>query len=292
MKKPYLKYIKNKRISIITSLFLLVGIIWLIWGNTHIQVSRFTIESEEIPENFSGYKIVHISDTHDSYSGNRLTPIISKELPDSIVITGDLIDARTTNLDETMNFIRAMTVIAPVYYVTGNHEARNDLNQELEEKLIAQEVIVLNDEKVMLERAGEEIQLSGVRDPLFSVDSGLISEETADMKVRIEELLKESEGYNIVLSHRPEMFDTYVETKANIVFSGHAHGGQIRLPFIGGLFAPGQGFFPEYTSGVYHERNTHMIVSRGLGNSLFPLRVNNNPEVVVIELEMGQSLRE
>ena len=90
--------------------------------------------------------------------------------------------------------------------------------------------------------------------------------------------------YNILLSHRPELFDTYVEKKINLILTGHAHGGQIRIPFIGGIVAPNQGFFPKYTSGVIEKNKTTMVVSRGIGNSIIPLRINNRPELVVITL--------
>jgi predicted MPP superfamily phosphohydrolase len=92
------------------------------------------------------------------------------------------------------------------------------------------------------------------------------------------------ETYTVLLSHRPELFDCYVAKGADLVFSGHAHGGQFRLPFLGGVFAPDQGLFPTYDAGLYQQKGTSMIVSRGLGNSLFPFRVNNRPEIVVVTL--------
>ena len=90
--------------------------------------------------------------------------------------------------------------------------------------------------------------------------------------------------YTILLSHRPELFDLYVETEMDLVFSGHAHGGQFRLPFVGGLVAPNQGFFPKYDAGQFNEENTTMIVSRGVGNSIIPIRFNNRPEIVLVTL--------
>ena len=98
-------------------------------------------------------------------------------------------------------------------------------------------------------------------------------------------LRTETDSYTILLSHRPELFSVYAEQEMNLVLSGHAHGGQFRLPLVGGLVAPNQGFFPEYDSGVYTEHGTSMVVSRGIGNSLFPFRFNNRPEVILIELK-------
>ena len=91
--------------------------------------------------------------------------------------------------------------------------------------------------------------------------------------------------YNVVLCHRPELFNGYVRAQADLVLTGHAHGRQIRLPFIGGLFAPHQGFFPKYTEGIHHQGETDMVISRGLGNSVLPVRINNTPELVVVTLE-------
>jgi predicted MPP superfamily phosphohydrolase len=102
--------------------------------------------------------------------------------------------------------------------------------------------------------------------------------------VKLDELISEEE-FTLLLSHRPEMFDTYVEKDVDLVFSGHAHGGQFRIPFVGGVFAPNQGLFPKYDSGIYSEGNTTMVVSRGIGNSAFPFRINNRPEVILVELD-------
>ena len=104
------------------------------------------------------------------------------------------------------------------------------------------------------------------------------------IRTKLDELADDQAGYTILLSHRPELFDTYVSGEIDLVLSGHAHGGQFRLPFIGGLYAPGQGFFPKYDAGMYSKETTSMVVSRGLGNSIIPLRFNNRPEIVLIEL--------
>ncbi len=132
-------------------------------------------------------------------------------------------------------------------------------------------------------KGDEKINLLGVIDPAFKGASASDKYEEADiLKNTIEDI--KGEGYNILLSHRPEYFDVYVSSDIDLIFSGHAHGGQFVLPFIGGLFAPGQGFFPEYTSGAHNTDNTTLIISRGLGNSLFPLRINNPPEIIIAEL--------
>ena len=107
---------------------------------------------------------------------------------------------------------------------------------------------------------------------------------TADIISMEIESAENREEYKILLSHRPEVFDTYVEKKMNLVLCGHAHGGQFRLPLIGGMIAPNQGLFPKYDGGIYEKESTTMVVSRGIGNSIIPVRFNNRPEVVMIVL--------
>ncbi len=204
--------------------------------------------------------------------------------PDIIAITGDLIDSRNTDVETAVSFVEKAVEIAPCYYVTGNHEARVSEYGELKSCLEDAGVIILDNEQVELEREGKSITLAGLADPSFKADY-LFDDERYVAEGELYGLLSENEGYTVLLSHRPELFDVYSEYGADLILSGHAHGGQFRMPLIGGLYAPHQGFFPEYDGGFYTEGETNMIVSRGIGNSLFPFRVNNRPEVVLIELQ-------
>ena len=144
-------------------------------------------------------------------------------------------------------------------------------------------VTVLDDAQVKFEVSGESITVIGVNDPAFHAD--YLMGDTEVINQKLAELAAEDSGFTILLSHRPELFETYVDHDMNLVLTGHAHGGQFRLPLIGGLIAPNQGLFPKYDAGLYSEGGTNMIVSRGLGNSIIPFRFNNRPEVVLIELE-------
>ena len=144
--------------------------------------------------------------------------------------------------------------------------------------------MILENQKIQITREGESITLMGIDDPSFQEDY-LFGDSESVARQAIENLQNESDGYTILLSHRPELFDLYVDTGMDLVFSGHTHGGQFRLPFIGGLVAPNQGFFPEYDAGLFSEGSTTMIVSRGVGNSIIPIRFNNRPEIVVAELK-------
>ena len=144
-------------------------------------------------------------------------------------------------------------------------------------------VIVLEDKAVQLERSGSLLTLIGLSDPNFAIRNNLFNEVPAMISTKLNDLTKDETNYTILLSHRPELFDTYVSCGVDLVLSGHAHGGQFRLPLIGGLVAPNQGFFPKYDAGLYTEGSTNMIVSRGIGNSIIPLRFNNRPEIVLVE---------
>jgi len=204
-----------------------------------------------------------------------------------IAITGDLIDCRRTDIEVALRFTEAAMEIAPCYYVTGNHEARISGYDELKERLMEQGVIVLEDQRIELEQSGEKIALLGVNDLGFQADSLYDDSETV-MKRKLQVLSQDEDGFTILLSHRPELFENYVDSNMNLVLSGHAHGGQFRLPFVGGVLVPNQGWFPEYDAGLFAEETTTMIVSRGIGNSAFPFRFNNRPEVILIELESGR----
>ena len=203
--------------------------------------------------------------------------------PDIILITGDLVDSRRTDIEIGITFAKKATMIAPTYYVTGNHEARIDEYEELINGLQQTGVHVLQNECVLLEQSGETIAIAGIEDPSFATDYLFGDSETVTKDVLLE--LIDEDIYTVLLAHRPELFNTYVECEADLVFSGHAHGGQLRLPFVGGVVAPNQGLFPEYDAGLYSEKSTDMIVSRGIGNSILPFRVNNRPEIVLVELQ-------
>ena len=211
---------------------------------------------------------------------SALLSLLREANPDMIAITGDMIDSRHTDVAVALEFAQEAVRIAPCYYVTGNHESRLPAEYaQLKEGLLALGVEVLEDDRVALEREGETVTLIGVCDPAFQAD-----DHGQAIGKTLQEL-RDDGHYTILLSHRPELFHVYAENNMDLVLSGHAHGGQFRLPFIGGLIAPHQGLFPQYDGGEYTQSNTHMIVSRGIGNSIIPIRFNNRPEIVLIQLE-------
>ena len=258
---------------------------WLLWGNSALMTSEQFVTSSRLPSGFEGFRIAQVSDLHNTEfgEGNRkLLEALEQAEPDIILLTGDIIDSRNTKPEISLAFAAEAVKIAPCYYITGNHEARVD-HLGFPEQLRSLGVTVLRKEAVTLERNGDTITLMGVDDPTFVVDY-MTGDCRPVMTGALESLTAEKQGYTILLSHRPEWFELYRDFDIDLVFSGHAHGGQFRLPFVGGVIAPNQGFFPQYDAGVFTEGNTSMVVSRGLGPSIIPLRVGNRPELVVAEL--------
>ena len=275
----------------ILSTALFTVIIWTIWGNTALMVNTVTVTAGRIPAAFSGFRIAQVSDLHNAEFGEnnvRLLELLSESGPDIIVITGDLVDSGHTDIDIAISFVEEAARIAPVYYVTGNHEASLSQYDRLRNGLEAADVSMLEDRAMELERDGEKITLVGLSDPDFTVRSDIFGEVPAMVSTKLESLADTESSYTILLSHRPELFESYASSGIDLVLSGHAHGGQFRLPFIGGLVAPNQGLFPKYDAGLYTESSTQMVVSRGIGNSIIPVRFNNRPEIVVVELFAGQ----
>lgn len=280
---------KKKLIFITLSIILTVLVIWTVWGNVTVSVTRYTVSNGKIPPAFDGYKIAVISDLHNAEFGkdnNTLIYLIEQEKPDIIAFTGDLIDSNRTDIEISASLVKRLAETAPCYYVTGNHEARiGERYRELEEKLLASGAVILHDGVERLSKNDETIQISGLDDPDFTDKNSAIQESMLGSKLENMDL---SDNFCILLSHRPEAFNAYVSENVNLVLSGHAHGGQFRLPFIGGLIAPNQGFFPKYDAGEFTENNTTMIISRGIGNSIIPVRFNNRPEIVIVELKCSE----
>lgn len=259
------------------------------WQNNGIVMHEITYKNEDIPKAFEGYRILQISDLHNKVFGSgqeKLLAKIKKAQPDIIVVTGDLIDAYHTDMDVAMTLIDGATAIAPVYYVSGNHEAWSGLYDKVKAQLEKHGAVVLDNEKALIAQKEEAIELIGLADPSVT-NADWFEYGVSDMAQVLDELTKESNNFKILLSHRPELFDIYASSSVDLVFSGHAHGGQVRLPFIGGLIAPDQGLFPKLTEGMHTSGHTSMVISRGLGNSIIPLRLFNRPELIVVTLSVS-----
>ena len=240
-------------------------------------------------------RIAQISDLHSKEFGKNndiLYKKIIEQKPDIIVATGDLIDSSMKKLDEIIEFCSSINKDIPMYYILGNNEMRCSRVSEIVEKLKKNKICVLENEIESIEVKGNKINILGLAEK--RIDEGELFYSKVNSRYGTENIekifrrLERLDGIKIVLSHYHENFE-YVEEGAyskynfDIMFSGHAHGGQFILPGIGGIFAPGQGLFPKYYKGVYGEKNK-LIVSRGWGNSGFPLRLFNRPDLVIVDL--------
>lgn len=253
------------------------GAVWLAWGNTSITTTEYIVTSPAVPRSFDGLRIAQVSDLHNDSFGLdyiRLVRSLQAARPHFIAITGDMLDARRTNIPRALTAAQQMLRVAPCIYTKGNHEARIPAYPLFEEGLREAGVFVLRNDSVTIERNGEHLTILGMDCPYGD----------PDYPAFLYRLSREAKGFKLLLSHHPEQIDTYNDVGIDLALCGHTHGGQLRLPMIGGIIAPHQGFFPKYDAGRYRKGHTDMIISRGLGNSLFPLRVNNRPELVVVEL--------
>lgn len=275
-------------LMILGGILLCILTLWLIWGNRSIETSRVRICSPKLPPAFDGFRIVHVSDLHNAVFGQdnlALLARIERAQPDLIAITGDLINSYRPDLETALSFAREAAKIAPCYFVMGNHEARIADYPELKQGLLAAGVTVLENQSVPFTRQGEAIQITGITDPAFLKSKNPKLRSRAIVSDALTALPAQADTpYTLLLAHRPDLLETYAAFGVDLVLSGHAHGGQFRLPFVGAVFAPNQGLFPRYACGVHRIANTQMVVSRGLGNSSFPVRVCNRPELVVLTL--------
>lgn len=271
--------LKKKIVIYLVALVCILGL--LSWQqNNAISVSDYEMASSEVPAGFDGYRIVQLSDLHNkSFGANqaRLVAKVVKLNPDIIVITGDIVDARRFDPEPALILVEQLQTLAQVYYVNGNHESDVPTYPELEQNMIKLGVSVLRNKREVLFDGQEKVAIIGIDDPTFMTNS--------EFNKHLNSLSEDCEEFKILLSHRPERFEDYADQGYDLIFSGHAHGGQIRLPFVGGVIAPHQGFFPTYDAGEFELEGAKLIVNRGLGNSLFPQRIFNTPEIVLMVLK-------
>ena len=279
------KRLKKRRLIPVLAALLVIFSLWTVWQNLNVKATYYELYFEDLPESFDGFAIAQISDLHNAVFGRenkQIIDILKEAGPDMIAITGDFVDSRRTDTAVSVALAGEMIKIAPCFYVTGNHESRiGEAYEKMEKELSDAGVNVLRCEQANIARDGESILIMGVDDPFFFDRK----REHRDSVMHSElNMLEYEEGFRILLSHRPEMFPDYAAHGIDLTLSGHAHGGQFRLPWIGGLVAPHQGLFAKYDGGVYREDNSVMVNSRGIGNSVIPVRINNQPEVVIVTL--------
>ena len=270
----------------ITLSIVIVIILFCNFQNKHLETTHYTYAAEQLGADLEGYRIVQISDLHNAKFGKnnrKLVDRIRECEPDMIVLTGDLVDSNHTNIDRAVQFVDEIVKICPVYYVTGNHEYWLEKSEydELMDGLIGAGVVILDDQVVEISRGDAKFRLVGLDDK--SLADGTLGTLLNNTHNVVHEDSDERE-FTVVLAHEPQYLARYASSGVDLVLSGHAHGGQFRLPFVGGIVAPDQGFLPKYTAGEYYMNGTEMIVSRGFGNSVIPVRLFNFPEIVCVEL--------
>lgn len=249
-----------------------------------LSVTRLSLEFENLPRGFDGFKIVQLSDLHGSEFGQdnaRLIEAVEKEEPDIIALTGDFLDEGKAGreLPALGALVAELIKLAPVYFVSGNHDWASGAASELFETLTAAGVVCLRNDFVYLERGGDVLVLGGVDDP-----NGPADMETPDEFVA--RLRSEAPGaFTLLLAHRAYWAERYPELDVDLILCGHTHGGIVRLPFLGGVAGTNFALFPEYDAGLFETGAYKLYISRGLGNSVPLPRFLNTPELVSITLK-------
>lgn len=268
------------------ALFIILIAIFVRWSNTSLTVTRFAPAFSDLPDGFDGCRIVVLGDLHTTSFGEYnadLLGAVQAENPDYIFLVGDLLDAnREIPSDYVSNIASGLAAIAPTYYVTGNHEWAIGDVPVFKETLEAYGVTVLSNQFLTLERNGDSLILAGIDDP-----NGYADQKPPET-VAAEVYASHGDPFWILLAHRNNLFpQRYSLLGADLVISGHGHGGLIRLPFTDGLISTEHTFFPSYTAGLYEENGSCLFVTRGLGNSGSTFRLFNRPEVAVLTLHKG-----
>jgi len=264
-----------------------------------LETTRYEIKNRKIPKEFDNFKIVQVSDLHNKTFGKnneRLLKQIYSEEPDIVVITGDLVEGDKDNFHVALNFLDELVKKYKVYHIIGNHEQKSLIKKYRKEyevyfkELSKKPIINLENDKVILNKGNSSINIYGLIVPLESYPYFFKNFKNRK-KGLDEEFIIKSLGeinrneYNVMLAHTPFFFEDYTDYGADLVLSGHVHGGIIRLPGVGGVLSPNREFFPKYDFGNYKKDETTMILSKGLGGSKVLIRFNCRPEIVSITLK-------
>lgn len=290
MLKKYRKFIYILLIAIILVIF------WL-WQNDSMKVTRFILNYENLPHEFNGYKIVQISDLHGKYFSNKnkgLSNKIKSLSPDILFCTGDMMSSNKYDGEAFIDFLDEFNNHCPVYMCLGNHEqiasmiTGEDYYSNYIQKIKDRGVIILDNERTTLKKNDDSISISGLTLALYRYsrrDTDYYDEDLFLTKADINTSIGEPEpGFNILLAHNPVYFNEYSSWGADLVLSGHVHGGIIQVPFKGGLLSPEHVFFPKYDAGLFGIKDSKIVVNRGLGSSGINLRLFNRPDITYIEL--------
>lgn len=244
----------------------------------HLELTRCTVTNHKLSQSFSGFKIVQLSDFHGAELVTDIVETVREQKPDIIALTGDFITDEG-DLPAVEQLVSQLTDICEVYFISGNHDFASGRIAELSDILSSCGVKYLKNEYVTIQRGGESIVLAGVEDPNSWAD--LEPPDAFLKRVRAEH----QDDYIVLLGHRNYWMEKYPDLPVELILCGHAHGGIVRIPGVGGLLSTDRTLFPDYEAGMYDNGNYTMIVSRGLGNSISVPRLMNRPEIVSIELK-------
>lgn len=271
------------RIFLVFSAVLALFSVFFLWSNRSLKTEVFSFCSADLPEGFSGCRLAVLADLHGEEFGrgnDRLLQAVRAAAPDYILLAGDIADEHT-DLSILEPLAAGLTAIAPTYYVSGNHEWSAKILPEVVARLKNGGVIYLNNTYTVLKRSGSSLVLAGVDDPNGYADQKTPQELADEIRRDL------GDPFWILMAHRSNGYPVYGTLGADLVISGHAHGGIVRLPFTDGLFGNDMNFFPTWTSGFYDDYATPLFVSRGLGNVKPSFRVFNRPQLAVLELTRG-----
>lgn len=259
--------------------------------NGTLSVTAYDVTLPRLSAAFDGYRIVHLSDLHAKSFGpdqERLVDTVLSLAPDVVLITGDLIDRRRTHtvrqMRPALTLLTRLSAAVPTVRVDGNHEPMSHVGGQFRTLANETDALDITGRSTVLTKDGETLTVIGVPDPVtFRKDFDRWSEQLHALCDPFRDAPR------IVLSHRPHVIEHYRTLGDALVLCGHAHGGQWRIPPLGGLFAPDQGILPRYTEGLLRVDDTQILIHRGLGNSGFPFRIGNPPEVIAITLHAPQA---
>lgn len=275
---------RRRKTAVLLVLTALLAAGFLLWGNCSLQTTETALVSPALPPAFDGLRIVELADLHGRVFGRgsrRLLAAVRRAEPDLICIDGDLFDEHT-DLAMLPPLLRGLCAIAPVYYVTGNHEWRVPGLRGILAQMRACGVTVLQDDWRVLRRGEDALIVAGTDDPCGPSERKTPAELIADIRAEAGET-----AFLLLLAHRNDQLPQWSALGVQAVLAGHCHGGVVRLPFVGGLFGTDRRLFPAWDAGLYRQGETALYVSRGLGYTNVHFRLFNRPEVAVIVLRRG-----
>lgn len=269
---------RKKHWWILPALAILV-VLTLIALDERLILRTYTVTS---PKLTAEVRLAVVTDFHSSDNADDVAAMTASCAPDAVLMVGDMFDDDTQNrpTERTLSLMRQLSALYPCYYVSGNHEAWTGEMDALYQQTEEAGVTVLRMSSGVLTVRGQRIALCGIPDPYEMVFSGAPDTEE-QLRQALEDV--DSADFTVLLAHRPEMLAKYAQFPLDLVVSGHAHGGQVRIPgVLNGLYAPNQGWFPKLAGGAYTQDGTTLIVSRGLAVRTRLPRIFNRPEVVLV----------